>query len=47
MAPPRVAIATAIVIGLAFPLVGLTFVTLALFDSLIVQRIPGLRAVLE
>jgi uncharacterized iron-regulated membrane protein len=47
MPPPRVAIATAIVIGLAFPLVGLTFVTLALFDSLIVQRIPGLRAVLE
>jgi uncharacterized iron-regulated membrane protein len=47
MPPPRVALTTAIVIGLSFPLVGVTFLTLAVFDSLIVQRIPKLRAVLE
>jgi uncharacterized iron-regulated membrane protein len=47
MPPPRVAIATAVLIGLAFPLVGLTFVVVGLVDGLIVQRLPRLRAVLE
>jgi uncharacterized iron-regulated membrane protein len=47
MPPPRAAIATAVVIGLTFPLVGVTFVALGLLDVLIVQRIPALRAVLD
>ncbi len=45
--PPRVAIATAVIIGLAFPLVGLTFVAVGLIDALVLPRIPALRAVLE
>ncbi len=44
---PRVAVVAAVAIGLAFPLVGLTFVAIAILDMLVVQRVPGLRAILD
>ena len=47
MPTPRAAIAAAVVIGLAFPLVGLTFIVVGFLDGLVVQRIPAVRAVLE
>jgi uncharacterized iron-regulated membrane protein len=46
-AMPRLALGTAVVIGLAFPLVGVTFVVIALLDALVVPRMPAVRAFLE
>jgi uncharacterized iron-regulated membrane protein len=47
MPPPRAAVAAAVVIGVAFPLVGLTFAVIALLDGLVIQRTPRVRAALE
>jgi len=44
---PRVAIVTAVVVGLLFPLVGLTFVVVGLVDAFVLRRIPALRAAFD
>ncbi len=44
---PRVALLAAVLIGVMFPLVGVTFLIVGLFDGLVVARLPGLRAALD
>jgi uncharacterized iron-regulated membrane protein len=43
---PRAAIVTAVVVGVAFPLVGLTLLAVALLDRIVVERIPTLRSMI-
>jgi uncharacterized iron-regulated membrane protein len=44
---PLVALVTAVLVGIAFPVVGVTFVLVATFDYLIVQRVPAVRSALS